>query len=60
MESGQALLSREASNIDVCKNTMIFVFNMVFLERNSLNRKKKKTDNNISVRFLSKDDYAKI
>lgn len=59
MESGQALLSREASNIDVCKNTMIFVFNMVFLERNSLNRKKK-TDNNISVRFLSKDDYAKI
>ena len=59
MGSGQALLSREASNIDVCKNTMIFVFNMVFLERNSLNRKKK-TDNNISVRFLSKDDYAKI
>lgn len=58
MESGQALLSREASNIDVCKNTMIFVFNMVFLERNSLN--KKKTDNNISVRFLSKDDYTKI
>lgn len=61
MGSGQTLYSREAFNIDVCGNTVSFVFKIVSQERNSLNRKQKLDKfYNISVSLLSKDDYTKM